>query len=395
MHPGRITEILDLAKQARQLGHIFNPLFVGDAGLGKSEIIKQWVKKEQKANPEFGFVDLRLAYYEGPDFIGYPYEYEKDGETRMGHALPHFWPTKGSGVILLEEPNRGNTMVMNCLMQLCDANRSVGPNYTLPEGWIIVAAMNQEGAKYDVNNMDEALKDRFEIFPVDYDYKEFMKYVHSANWHPQVVQYLNSKAWLYKTPEAIGSDGKYVSPRTWSKINSAELSGASDHKSKRQIHRIVCQGILGKHIGNEYWKTCWDDAPVTANDILQDKKKALKKLKTQSGAGTDYAGDKIAVTVESVIENFGGWYEGMTSGGKPVANNPDLIDEATMAEIVAIIPSDQALNMIKECGQKLNKEGKIGRVQSYLKDFTARHPKAVAIMKDHIKIDKAIKSKDK
>ena len=36
MHPGRITEILDLAKEARKLGHIFNPLFVGLVSLRSS-----------------------------------------------------------------------------------------------------------------------------------------------------------------------------------------------------------------------------------------------------------------------------------------------------------------------------------------------------------------------
>ena len=396
MHPGRIPEILDLAKEARKLGHVFNPLFVGDAGLGKSEIIKQWVKKEQIIDPDFGFIDLRLAYYEGPDFVGYPYEYtdaDKPDIKRMGHALPHFWPTSGSGVILLEEPNRGNTMVMNCLMQITDANRSVGPNYTLPDGYIIVSAMNQEGSKYDVNNMDEALKDRFEIFPVDYDFKCFMAYVDSANWHSKVHNYIKSGAWVYKSPETIGSEGKYISPRTWSKLNSAEYAGASNDVNKRDIHRIVCQGVLGKHIGNEYWKTCWDDAPITAMDLLMDKKKALKKLKKQSSAGNNYAGDKIGVTVESIIENYGGWFDGMIVSGKPAHEDTNLIDENTMAEVAQIIPSDQAINLIKECGMKLNKAGKIGRVQNFMKEFTQRHPEAVQTMRDHIKIDSALKEK--
>src|ERR1700676_3647503 len=114
MRPDRIFDILDLAKEARKQNLVFNPMFVGEAGLGKSQIIQSWVKKQQKADPNFGFIDCRIAYYEGPDFVGYPTSVEQDGILRMIHALPQMWPTSGSGLLLFEEPNRGNTMVMNC-----------------------------------------------------------------------------------------------------------------------------------------------------------------------------------------------------------------------------------------------------------------------------------------
>jgi hypothetical protein len=387
MRPDKITEVLDLALAARKQGSIWNPMFVGEAGLGKSDIIRQWVKEQRKVNPEFGFVDLRLAYYEGPDFVGYPTEKMVDGVLRMLHALPEMWPTSGEGLILFEEPNRGNTMVMNCLMQIL-TDRAVGVKYQVPAGWVLAGAMNPEGAKYDVNNMDTALADRFEMFDVDYDYQTFMNYVETAGWHPKVQTYLKAGSWVYKTPDAVGKDGKYISPRTWSKLNAAEKAGASDHPMKQSMHRIICQSILGKHIGNEYWKSCWDDAPILASDLLANKDKAINKLKQQAKSGDTYAGDKIAVTVESIIGSYGGHYPGRVDpkSGKDWPHEDGTIDEPTMVAIAEIIPADHAINLIKGCGYKVHK----GQVASYLREFQKRNPKAVDLMRDNIKLDRAV-----
>ncbi len=391
MRPDRILEVLDLAHEARKKGLVFNPMLVGEAGLGKSQIVHQWVKEKQKANPNFGFRDLRMAYYEGPDFVGYPYEYSDNNNVkRMGHALPHFWPTEGEGLIFLEEPNRGNSMVMNCLMQLL-TDRAVGPNYQLPEGWIIVGAMNPEGAKYDVNAIDTALADRFEFFNIEHDHNTFCNYIQSSNWDQKIVTYITSGQWVYKKPEAIGKEGKYISPRTWSKLNAAELAGASDSPAKQQMHRIICQSVLGKHIGNEYWKTCWDDAPILANDLIKDFEKSIKKIEQQSKKGNTYAGDKINVTVDSIVDNYGGWYEGIKDKDGKVVDSPedDKVTEAIMVAVAKVIPSDQAVNLIKDCGYKVHK----GQVTSYLSGFMKRNPELIETMRGNIKVSRAVDKK--
>jgi len=397
MRPDRIFEILDLSYEIRQAGGVWNPMFQGHAGLGKSDIIRQWVNKKRETNPDFGFIDCRIAYYEGPDFVGYPKDFEEtveiNGETmtleRMKHCLPEMWPTTGEGLFLFEEPNRGNTMVMNCLMQIL-TDRQVGTKYRVPDGWMFAGAMNQEGGDYDVNNMDTALKDRFEFFEIDYDHNTFLNYIETKSWSPKIVNFLKSSIWLYKTPDQIGKDGKYISPRTWSKLNAAESNGASDNDHQRGLHRIICQSILGKMIGNEYWKTCWDDAPILASDLINDLNKAVKKLKKQSSAGDTYAGDKVGVTVESIIENYGGFYEGrVNKNGDVEAHVEGTVDEEMMVAVAEVIPSDQAINLIKGCGYKVSKS----QVTSFFKEFYKRNPKCVAIMRDNIKISRATDKK--
>ena len=145
MKPIDIMKVLDLAQRARRNGFIFNPLFTGDAGLGKSQICQKWVEEQQKRNPKFFFKDLRIAYMEAPDLIGFP-ETEKDERdlVRTCHRLPEFWPTDpdAEGLILLEEPNRGTVGVMNCLMQML-TDRIIH-NYEVPKGIIFAACINPD-----------------------------------------------------------------------------------------------------------------------------------------------------------------------------------------------------------------------------------------------------------
>lgn len=376
MKPSNIMTVLDTAWKTRKLGMVSNPLFTGEAGLGKSAIVQQWVKKQRERNPEFGFLDLRIAYMEAPDLIGFPKDLEQNGKWRTIHCLPGFWPTEGEGLLLLEEPNRGTTGVMNCLMQLL-TDRKIH-DYTLPEGWMIAGCINPDSSEYDVNSMDAALKDRFEEFEVEYDPINFMEYIEKQNWYERLQMFINSGIWIYKTTKEIGKDGKYISPRTLSKVNAAELSGVGDN---RQLHRVYMNSILGKDIGNEYHKFCYDQAPVTANDILKDKNAALKRLKVQSDPST-YQGDMIAATVESIEKSYGGL--------KKDCKN-DQIDEDTMAEVAKIIPADHAVNLIKNCGFKQSK----GQITNFFKDFTVRHPDLVKVLKDNIKLTRAVDSKTK
>ena len=378
MKPSRIPEILNMALLARKKNLILNPLFEGGAGLGKSAIVQQWVAEQRKSKPKFGFIDLRIAYYEAPDLVGFPSaQKDEQGRLRTVHALPEFWPTDGEGLLLLEEPNRGTTGVMNCLMQLL-TDRQVGPNYTLPPGWMIASCINPDDANYDVNSMDTALRDRFETFEIDYDHNTFINYIDKNDWFHTITRFVKSGAWTYKGADSIAKDGKYISPRSWSKLNAAEQT---DAQANRQLHRIVCQSILGKHIGNEYWKSCWDDAPVTATELLADMEKSLKKLTLQSKPDK-YQGDQIAITIESIIQNYGGLSK--EKGGEC---KEDQIDEELMVKVAKIIPSDQALNLIKECGFKSYK----GQIIDFFKEFTKRHPDCVEILRSNIRIERATK----
>lgn len=373
MKPSHITTIMNTALAARQAGEVFNPMFTGEAGLGKSQIVQQWVKEQRKRNPNFGFIDLRIAYMEAPDMIGLPEnETAADGTKITAHYQPDFWPRdpNSEGLILLEEPNRGTTGIMNCLMQLL-TDRKVH-KYELPEGWVIAACINPDSDKYDVNTMDTALKDRFEEFEVEYDALAFLEYMDKAGWSDNIQRFVGDGLWIYKSSKELGQGGKYISPRTWSKVNAAERAGV--HKD-RNLHRMIVCSILGKDIGNEYHKACYDQAPVTASDLLKDENAALAKLREHSQPDT-YKGDMIAATVESIVKAYGGLKKDC---------KPDQIDEDLMAKVAKVIPADLSVQMLKNCGMKVTK----GKMSDFLQDFVKRHPELVDILRANLKLARA------
>lgn len=366
MKPTRIFQVLDLAMEARNKGQIFNPLFAGAAGVGKSQICQQWAKMQKEKNPNFGFIDLRIAYMEQPDFIGYPESQDDaNGIRRTVHNLPEFWPTEGEGILLLEEPNRATTGMMQVLMQIL-TDRQVH-KYKLPEGWIIASCINPDSAEYDVSAMDTALKNRFIGFEIEYDHNAFVEYMNKKDWCPNIQAFVKSGVWIYKDAAQIGKDGTYISPRNWEQLNAAHLAGAQNDKP---MHSTICRAILGKDIGNEFYKFVHDDAPVTAIDLLKSKTKALKKLKEQANP-EHYAGDKISVTVESIIKNYG--------GRTPKEGE---ISEDLMVEVAKTISSDQALVLIKECGLRAH----AGNITNFFKEFAERYPDLLGVLKANIKL---------
>jgi hypothetical protein len=319
MRPSKIFNVLDLTRRINKSGKIFNPLFVGAPGIGKSEIVQAWCRHNN-----LPFMDLRLAYLEAPDMIGFPYLTDADNGKKMSHALPDFWPTSGEGVIFLDEPNRGTTAIMNTVMQLLTDRRV--HKYVLPPEWIVVSAINPESVEYDVTTMDPALRNRYEIFTVEYDKKSFIDYMHKNNWHPVVSSYVESGVWQYKLPEQVASDtpgNKYTSPRSISKLNAVCLAGV-DSEDEMEVY----ESILGKNEAKKFFQFKNDEAPVFLEDILNNQKAALKKLKKYSDPN-DYKNGHIAITISDMV------------------NNEHLVDDVTLAEVCKVLPADQVPQLLK------------------------------------------------
>lgn len=319
MKPSKIFDVLNLAMKAREIGEIFNPLFVGPPGVGKSQIVQAWAKKNS-----LPFIDLRAAYLEAPDVIGFPSIEAVNQRQVTVHNIPEFWPYEGKGVLLLEEPNRGTTSIMNCFMQLL-TDRKIH-KYVLPEGWIIVGCINPDGLDYDVTTMDPALKDRFEIFDVSYDKVSFVDYMKGKEWDKSLVMFVESNSWSYVLPENVGNvpGSKYVSPRTMSKLNAALRAGMED----KEFELLVCTTILGRNIGRDFYNFRHNESPVVYSELKSEKKKALNRLKKFSDPANLKAG-MITLTIQDIVEHGD-------------------IEDKLLAEVLEIIPVDQGTVLIRD-----------------------------------------------
>lgn len=322
MKQSQIYTIMDLARRARQNHRKFNPLFVGPPGIGKSEIIQDWCKINN-----LPFIDLRAAYMEAPDLIGFPSVETVDGRQITVHNVPEFWPTEGEGVLLLEEPNRGTTSVMNTMMQLL-TDRKVH-KYCLPPGWIIAGAINPENEHNDVNTMDTALKDRFEIFEVNYDKKVFLQFMKQNDWDNNIIMFIESNMWTYSKPEDVGEGigNKYISSRTFSKLNAALKS-----EVPKDMELDIYEAVLGKNVGRAFFQFMNDEQPVLYKDIIKNPKQAFAKLAKFSDPA-DYKAGHISLTIKDIVDNH------------------DISDDV-LKDVLLHIPADNGPALISELEYK-------------------------------------------
>jgi hypothetical protein len=335
MKPSLIHNVLDLAFEMRKAGKTYNPCFAGDAGIGKSEICQQWAAKMREKYPDFWFYDLRLAYLEAPDLIGLTkiveHQLASGVESRTTNILPDYWPDPDSdapGMLLVEEPNRANSDILNAMMQLF-TDRMVH-KMKLAKNVIIVSCINPDNGNYDVTNMDTALKNRLEIFDVKYDKQDHLKFMEANKYEESLISFVKSGTWSFKPVEELGTEGVYVSPRTFSKVDSVLKSEVFD-KASEDFKYDLLSASLGKHVATSFHKFTNDSKPLVAEDFKGRKyNKSIERLK-QLCTPDSYRGDILSVTIESVAKAF-----------------PLTIDETKLFEIAQILPGDLAVNLLKE-----------------------------------------------
>lgn len=321
MRPTDIFDVLDLARRARKLGKAFNPMFVSPPGLGKSEIVQAWCEKQG-----IPFEDVRLAYMEAPDFVGYPHVMTKNGREVTTFATPDRWPESGEGVLFFDELNRGNQSTMNALMQLCTDRRI--DKYKLPEGWIIVSAVNPEAdGKNDVNSMDSALRDRFEMFEVNYDKATFLKFMKESDWDKSLISFVETGTWSYVEPSDVKDvpGAKYISPRTLSKVNTALKAGLPT----TDLELLVFEAELGKLYGREFMKFRHDDTPVTFAELVKSEKKALKRLAEHCDVSNTKSG-YVSHTLSDLVDSHA------------------QVSEELIAKVLMIVPVDAGTGFLQE-----------------------------------------------
>lgn len=334
MKPTKIFDIMDLSRKAKSNGDRFNPLFVGPPGVGKSEIVQQWCKANN-----LPFIDIRAAYLEAPDLIGFPSIENKNGRQVTVHNTPDFFPSDPDweGVFLLEEPNRGTTSVMNTFMQMLTDGKV--HNYTFPKKAIFVGCINPDGSNYDVNTMDSALRNRFVTFNVDYDKNCFVDFMKEHNWDKSISNFVEAGFFKFVTPEEIGDNpgSKYVSPRTLAQLNAALKAGLSS-----EDELMVYESVVGTSIAKAFYKFKHDESPVMYKDLLNNTKASLKKLegfcdnaKLQSGM--------ISLTLNDILE-------------------VNEITDTLLTQVVSVLPVDQAAGLIRDLEFKRKDDGLLLRI---------------------------------
>lgn len=235
MKPSRVAEVLTTLLDTRW------PVFVwGPPGVGKSSIVRS-VAKERK----LPLLDVRASLLDPTDLRGIPMVV--DG--RAVWCPPSFLPSdeRSTGLLFFDELNAAPPLVQASLYQLT-LDRRVG-EYTLPNGWSIVAAGNRAEDASVVFRMPAALANRFVHLEFEVDFDDWRLWAYSAGVHPLVTSFLAVRRELLLKMDAI--ERGFPTPRSWEIVSDAlKASGSVDRV------RDVVLGIVGEGAAVEFLAHC-------------------------------------------------------------------------------------------------------------------------------------------
>lgn len=196
------------------------PTFIwGPPGIGKSSIVKQIANANDLA-----FIDLRLALMDPTDLKGIPF-YDKEAHQALW-APPSFLPRDGKGILFLDELNSAPPAVQASAYQLI-LDRKVG-EYTLPDGWAIVAAGNREGDRGVVYRMPSPLANRFVHLEMDVNVEDWRDWAYESGVDERVIAYIGYKSDDLFSFDPTQNEKSFATPRSWEFVSSLLKSKMDD-----------------------------------------------------------------------------------------------------------------------------------------------------------------------
>lgn len=238
------------------------PLLIGNQGVGKSSIIKQYAKENG-----YQFIDLRLGNMVDPgDLTGMPYI--KDG--RMHFAVPSYLPMSGKAILFLDEVNRAPRNLLQAIFQLT-LDKRIG-EYRLPPECKVIAAMNPANGKFVVTDLaDPALISRFVHIKLVPSVDGFAQYMGADS---NVARFVQEHPSMLLGPDFDVYNELEPCGRSWEALE--KLSATSPAEG---VFPELIMGMIGVTAAATYmsWLKNQEKA-ITAKDIMAGRGlKALNK----------------------------------------------------------------------------------------------------------------------
>lgn len=239
--------------QARQMTAHYQkarkPVFWwGPPGVGKSDVIHDIAKNDIKG----GIVDFRAILRDPVDLRGLPLVDVKAGTARWlpPDELPNEKRDGKRGILFLDELNAANAQVQAACFGLV-LDRKVG-NYTLPNGWDIIAAGNRQSDRSAAQRMPRALANRFAHIDIEADPKTWIDDYANEHCDPMVVGFIRWRPALLHDMTAKdnlkggGEDERaFPTPRSWKGVS--DICNAPD-----DLRFMLVKGLVGEAVAAEF-----------------------------------------------------------------------------------------------------------------------------------------------
>ncbi len=235
-----------------------NPvLLIGRHGVGKSELLEQVARRLRKRQKRFGFIAKDLSLLMPCDLLGIPQI--RNGVTY--YARPAWLPTKGQGLLVIEELGAAPDFVKVPCLELLTRG-SMG-DWVAPEGWRFAACTNPAGEKYLVDDLDPALASRFQRFEVIADPVEWCEWARGpGRIHPKVIEFVLNCHGIFESPDS--------NPRSWTYVSRLLFQWEKDGMKDPQRTREGVASLVGEAWASPFEKFYTQgEMPITPEQIVE------------------------------------------------------------------------------------------------------------------------------
>ena len=159
-----------------------NIMLIGRHGIGKSEIITEFYRRQGMK-----VIAFFLGQMSDPgDLIGLLHKDETSG--RSVFLPPYWWPQPNEPIVLfLDELNRARPEILQAVHDLALNKRLAGKQ--LPAGSMVIAAVN-EGDEYQLTELDPALVSRFNLYEFAPTVEEWLVWASNHDVDERVITFI-------------------------------------------------------------------------------------------------------------------------------------------------------------------------------------------------------------
>jgi hypothetical protein len=290
-------------------------LLKGIHGVGKSESIKKYMEDRG-----YRMVTLFLGQAaDAGDIIGLPTRTEKVVKDDKGNIIdtfqitdfapPKWWPTDMSEkvVIFLDEINRGKPEIMQCVMDMV-LNRKLSGR-ELPKETRIIAAMNPiDDGYYQVEELDPALLDRFNVYDFRPTVDEWLEWANDCKVNPIVTTFIGKYNDHLDPPNSkdAKSGEVYPSRRSWKRVSDIINTNPKLTEGNRKGLLNILIGVIGTRSATALDKHIREmGSGLTVKLILEDwDEKVEEKVKTMQIQEAIHMNTQITYWLDEKIDKL-------------------------------------------------------------------------------------------
>jgi len=158
-----------------------------------------------------------------------------------------FLPTKGKGILFLDEMNSAPQSVQAAAYQLV-LNRKIG-EYQLPDGWSVLAAGNRASDRSVVHAMPSALANRFVHLDFDINVDDWSHWAMDNEIHLDVRAFIRFRPNLLHSFDANTNPRAFPTPRSWAFVNDIYKNNLPADDEFELIKGTVGEGAAAEFSG--------------------------------------------------------------------------------------------------------------------------------------------------